>query len=82
MRSSKEITQEYTDLCAVLGNALLQFELQKSQMVTKFIALNQEMIEATKHEQEEAEKLAVESEKLAQKPKEPAALSLLTFEEK
>jgi len=74
MRSCKDITQEYSDLCAVLGNATVQYEMQKAQMTAKFKILNDEMQAAARAE--EAAQLAVQSEKKAETDKQ-SKLSVL-----
>ena len=56
-RASQEITNEYTTLCVQLGNALLQWEAQKSQAINMFQKLNQEMLLATEVEKAKAEQL-------------------------
>lgn len=56
-RKSEEITQEYQQLCIQLGNALVQFEVIKSQALTKYQQLNEEMLRAQAHEQAQAEQL-------------------------
>lgn len=53
MRSSKEITDEFTQLCMTLGNAMFNFELEKSRHMSKFLQLQQEMAEAVKAESEQ-----------------------------
>lgn len=65
-RTSAEITQEYTQLCAELGNAVFNFEILKSNSLARFQKLQNEMIAATKKEegdklvQQAAEKVAGE----------------------
>ncbi len=82
MKSSKQITDEYTNLCALLGNELIQFEIKKSNTLAQFQKLNQEMQEAIAREADEAAKLAAESEKLANDEKKLGALSLMSFGDK
>ena len=57
VRQSQEITNEYTNLCAELGNSVLQFEMSKSQAFARFQALNSEMILALDAEKKQAEQL-------------------------
>jgi hypothetical protein len=57
MRNSKDITQEYNELCANLGHNLLQFEIFKSQAIAKFQELNKEMLEVAKVEEAEEAKV-------------------------
>lgn len=56
-RKSEEITQEYQQLCIQLGNALVQFEVAKSQALARYQVLNDEMLRAQAHEQAQAEQL-------------------------
>ena len=56
-RASAEITQEYTNLCAEVGNALFQFEITKSQAFAKYQKLHEEMQRAVELEQKVNEKL-------------------------
>ncbi len=50
-RPSAAITQEYSQLCAEVGNAVFNFEILKSNALAKFQKLQNEMIEATKKEE-------------------------------
>lgn len=60
MRTSKEITDQFANLCAELGNAVLNFEMHKSNIIAKYVELNREMQEATKAEAEDLKKEAEE----------------------
>lgn len=62
MRKSSEITQDYNELCAMLGHQLLQFEIAKSQSIAKFQKLNEEMLEVAKVEEEEAARKAAQDQ--------------------
>ena len=55
-RPSQEITNEYSQLCAELGNSLIQFEMSKSLTLAKFQELNKEMQEAVAREAPEVER--------------------------
>lgn len=76
MRTSKEITDQFANLCAELGNAVLNFEMHKSNIIAKYVELNREMQEATKaeaeslKEAEEAKDPVVVFSREAAKPKE------------
>lgn len=63
-RASQDITQEYTNLCAEVGNALFQFEITKSQAFAKYQQLHAEMQRAVEKEQAEDEKLKAETERM------------------
>jgi hypothetical protein len=52
-RTPEEITTEYQKLCVELGNALINFEVQKSTMLSKYKQLNEEMTRASKEKKEE-----------------------------
>jgi hypothetical protein len=54
-RTPEQITQDYTTMCAELGNALLNFETLKSNYINKFIQLNKEM-QLAKHLEQTMEK--------------------------
>jgi len=56
-RASAEITQEYTNLCAEVGNALFQFEITKSQAFAKYQQLHAEMQRAVELEAKVNEQL-------------------------
>ena len=66
MRSSKEITDEFTQLCMTLGNAVFNFELEKTRHMSKFLQLQQEMQEAVKVESEQNAQTAVQVDRVTQ----------------
>ena len=69
MRSSKEITDEFTNLCMQIGNDVFNFELRKTHHMSKFMQLQQEMQETVKAESEQVAVDAITIDKTASNKK-------------